>query len=145
MADASLELQGMIVSTLRANTAVMALVSGVYDQPPSDASGAPLDTVWGAANGYISLGPEDILTDDADCVTGATHTVQIDVWSRKVGRVHCKQICAAVKAVLHDQDLQLSDNALVQMTLEVFHVLRDPDGLTTHGAMQFTAIVEEPD
>lgn len=134
----SLELQGLIVSTLKADANVMALVDGIYDQPPANP--------WnGARQAYISFGPSDMTTDDADCADGETHTVQLDVWSRTVGAVACKRICGAVKAALHDADLQLSENALVQMLLEFQQIARDPDGLTTHGAMQFTAMVELPE
>ena len=134
---ADLELQGLIVTTLKASDDVMALVDGVYDRPPA--------SPFGTKQAYISMGPSDLQPDDADCIDGETHTIQIDVWSRTPGQVACKRICGAVKAALHDQDLELTENALVQMTLTFQQVFGDPDGLTTHGAMQFTAMAEEPE
>lgn len=135
MTDPALELQGLIVNTLKTNANVMALVDGVYDTVP--------DEPWGVRQAYISLGACDMVPDDADCIAGETHTIQLDVWSRKVGQVECKKICAAVKAALHLQDLALAENALVEIRLALQVVTRDPDGLTMHGAMQFSAMVED--
>lgn len=141
----SLEIQGLIVATLKADAAVSSLVNGVFDVPPQDANtGLPTDAAWGAKLAYISLGPTDINTDDADCILGEEHNVQIDVWSRTVGSVGCKKICDAVKRALHERDdLALADNALVEIQLTQYQIMRDPDGETAHGAMQFTVTIEE--
>lgn len=136
MISPSLEIQGLIVSTLNANAAVMALVNGVYDSVP--------ENPWGTKLGYISLGPEDNNVDDADCVNGWEMFHQIDVWSRKPGRVHAKQICAAVKAAFHHANLTLTDNALVSIECVFERILKDPDQQTTHGVMQFRIAAEEP-
>lgn len=133
------ELQKLILDTLKAEAAVMALVNGVYDRVP--------DSPWGPAskNGYITFGPHDVVEDDADCITGGEHTLQIDCWSRQVGLVHAKRITDAVKAALHDQGLSLSKNALVQMRVTMRRALPDPDGLTSHGIVMVTAMIEEKD
>lgn len=136
MTSPSLEVQILIVQTLKANATVMALINGVYDSIPADP--------WGSKLGYVSLGPEDNNVDDADCISGWEMFHQIDVWSRKPGRVHAKQICAAVKAALHQADLSLTDNALVVIELVFERILKDPDGLTTHGVLQFRIAAEEP-
>lgn len=130
------ELQRLIYSTLKADTAVMALIDGVYDDVP--------DNPFGVRKAYVSFGPSDMVPEDPDCIEGETHSFQLDVWSREVGFVACKKICAAVKRCLHLADLTLTDNALVEIRLELQRVFRDPDGLTSHGAMQFVASVEVP-
>src|SRR5688500_11924265 len=33
---------------------------------------------------YVSLGPDQVVSDDADCITGFEITLQIDAWSRAV-------------------------------------------------------------
>lgn len=138
MISPALELQDVILATLQADPTVSGLVDGIYDAVP--------DKPWsGARNAYISFGPWEGLVDDADCITSESQTIQIDVWSRAVGSVQCKRICDAVKRALHEQPLVLADNALVEVSLKIYHILRDPDGLTSHGAMQFTAYVEESD
>lgn len=136
MTSPSLEVQSLIVATLKVDAAVMTLVNGVYDSVPSDP--------WGTKLGYISLGPEDNNVDDADCINGWEMFHQIDVWSRKPGRVHAKQICAAVKAALHHADVTLTDNALVSIECVFERILKDPDQQTTHGVLQFRIAAEEP-
>lgn len=132
-----LEIQALIVSRLKADTAIMALVHGIYDVPPPDP--------WGAKKAYISLGATDTTTDDADCIVGLTHTVQVDVWSRSVGMPVCKAIMAAVKRNLHQTTAQLSENGLNQVNMVFARTLRDPDGLTNHGVLQFEFRVEDLD
>lgn len=130
-----LEIQGFITSRLKADAAITALVSGVYDVPPP----AP----WGTKNAYISLGATDTTTDDADCIDGLTHTIQIDVWSRSVGMPACKTIMTAIKRNLHQTTAELAENGLNQVNLVFARTLRDPDGLTNHGVMQFEFRVED--
>jgi len=134
MTSPAYEIQALIVTTLKGRQAVMALINGVYDSVPTDP--------WGTKQAYISFGPTDVLIDDADCIDGEVHTVQLDVWSRTKGQVDCKRICDAVKDALHHESLELAANALADIELVLFRVLRDPDGMTTHGVMQFTVTVE---
>lgn len=129
------EIQGFIVSRLKADAAVMALVNGVYDVPP--------DNPWGAKKAYISLGATDSTPDDADCIDGLTHVVQVDVWSRSVGMPACKNIVAAVRRNLHQTTALLTENGLNQVNLVLSRTLRDPDGLTNHGVLQFEFRVED--
>lgn len=128
------ELQLLLVATLNADIAVMSLVNGVYDTPPADP--------WGTKKAYISIGATDVITDDADCVDGEEHNIQLDVWSRAVGAVECKKICAAVKAALHQAALDLTDNALCDIRVDGYRAFRDPDGLTTHGVVPVVAVIE---
>lgn len=135
MTSPSLEIQGLLVSRLKGTGSVSSLVNGVYDSVPADP--------WGSTEAYISFGAESMVPDDADCVAGETITIQVDVWSRKTGRVQCKRIMDAVKAALHlRDDIPIADNAIVECRLVLTQVLKDPDGLTTHGVMQFEFAVE---
>jgi hypothetical protein len=128
------ELQVLLVSTLKADATLTGLVNGVYDTPPADP--------WGTKKAYISLGPTDVVEDGADCVAGEEHNIQIDAWSRAVGAVECKKICAAVKAALHEQALELTDNAIGEVFVDGYRTLRDPDGLTTHGIINVRVTIE---
>lgn len=55
MTAPTLELQAAIVAAVESDTALMALINGIYDRVPSDP--------WGSAQGYISFGPEDTITE----------------------------------------------------------------------------------
>jgi uncharacterized protein DUF3168 len=132
--DADLELQGAIVQALKADPAVAALVGPrVYDTVPSNPP---------PQFPYISYGPSDMLEDDYDCITGQDISVQINAWSRAVGFPEVKRISDAVRAALHDADLQLAVNALVMIEHRQSRTMRDPDGLTSHAALDFAAWVE---
>jgi hypothetical protein len=136
--DASYELQQAIVRRLKADDAVNALIGGrVYDRIPAK------DDKVTAEFPFVSLGPEQDLPDHIDCIEGGDIVLQIDVWSRDVGRKQAKRIARAVKDALDDADLELGGSALVCLSYEGRHVLPDPDGLTTHIAMSFQATVEE--
>lgn len=130
--DADLELQGLIISTLKADAGVAALVGQrVYDSVPLNAQFP-----------YVSFGPSDSLEDDADCITGLNISQQLDAWSRAVGFPEVKRISDAVRAALHDKDFALSVNALVFFEHRQTRTFRDPDGLTNHAALSFEASVE---
>jgi len=132
-----LELQGMIVQRLRADPAVTALVSSrVYDRIPED-----------AAFPYISYAGADALTDDYDCITGFNLAVQIDCWSRSdatPGFPEAHKIADAVRAALlyAAPPVELTVNALAIFNHQMTRVFRDPDGLTSHAAITFEAVVE---
>lgn len=130
--DADLELQGAIVQALKGDAAVTALVGQrVYDIVP-DSPQFP----------YLSFGPSDVLEEDYDCISGQDISIQLDAWSRSVGFPEVKRIRDAVRVALHDADLQLAVNALVMIEHRHSIATRDPDGLTSHVIMDFTAWVE---
>jgi len=130
------EFQRLIFETLKGNAQIMALANGVYDQIPT----AP----FGTKTAYISFGPVDSNEDDVDCIRSIETTMQIDVWSRAPGFVECKRLTDLVKKALHRKPLELSENALVDVWVPIVRVFRDPDGTTSHGLVQVTAMIEEP-
>lgn len=132
MTSASLEMQGAIVARLKASPAVTALIGArVYDTIPT-----PVQFP------YVSFGPSDELADNADCIAADEITFQIDAWSRATGFPEVRKIAAAVRAALHEHEFDLTDNAFVSFEHRTTRVFRDPDGLTSHAAIEFRAIVE---
>ena len=137
MSSASLDLQDIILTTLKADATLMALINNVWDKVPTTAFDAPKES-------YISFGPHDYVEDDDECIISGEHTFQLDVWSRKVGFPVCKQICDRVKFLLHEADLTIpTTNALVEIRVPSIRYMRDPDGLTSHGVVTVTALIEE--
>lgn len=129
-----LELQAAIVKRLKADPAVNALVAGrVYDAVPTN-----------AVFPYVSYGPCNALLDDADCIGGFDIAVQLDIWSRGVGFPEAKRVVEAVRVSLHDQEdaIPLPVHALVFLECLSSNVVRDPDGLTSHGILSVQAIIE---
>ncbi|MGY3609926.1 MULTISPECIES: DUF3168 domain-containing protein [unclassified Bradyrhizobium] len=134
MTSPTLELQGAIVARLKGFAGLTTLVGNrVYDNVPQS-----------TAFPYVSWGPEQAISDDADCITGFNVTIQLDAWSRTVGLPEVKQIAEQIRLALHNYDLPLTGNALVSIEHSQTRTFRDPDGLTNHAAVEFSAFIEQP-
>ena len=132
--SASRAYQKAVVAALKADAGVAAFVgSRIYDMAPADASYP-----------YISLGPSSVVPDNADCIEGREETIQIDVWDRSNGLMHpCRAIADAVYDALHEVTLTLDDPfANVETNVTLMQVFGDPDGITAHGVVQVTGMVE---
>lgn len=134
MTSPSHELQAMVVERLKAFVALTSLIdTRVYDAVPTNAQFP-----------YVSWGPEQDIEDDADCIEGHDISIQIDAWSRTPGRGEVKKVAEQVRAALHDYETELSVNALVSLAHTSTQFLRDPDGLTSHAVIEFSAFIEQP-
>lgn len=130
--NVSEELQRYLYAKLRTVAEVITLAGGrVYDRVP-DKPDFP----------YISFGSSDIVDDSADCIEAETHTIQLDVWSRAVGKGECKNLVDGIKKALQRDEPVIADNAIVEMEVRFTQVVPDPDGLTTHGIIQVEIKVE---
>lgn len=130
----SVSFQDLVLALLGSDTAVTSIVGDRIVDGNSDDLAYP----------NITFGPSDYTPDDADCINGREETLQIDCWTRQDGKKWpCRQLVDAVKAALHDAEGDLSAGALVQMRVVLVRVLDDPDGITTHGVVQVTGLIEE--
>jgi hypothetical protein len=125
-------LQTAVVTKLKVDSGVDALVGDrIYDNVPASPTFP-----------YLSLGSEQVEPDRAECITGFIVHFQIDAWSRTVGFPQVKQISSAIIAALNDAALTVTGHRLVDLYLENESTSRDPDGLTSHAAITFRALVE---
>ena len=132
MSDPSLELQSAIVTKLKADSGVMAVVADrIYDNVPPTATFP-----------YLSLGDSQVLPDDADCIDGTEIVFSIDGWSRSISVPECKQLSKAVVAALDDQPITVSGYDVVVFILNSISYMRDPDGLTRHVAISFRILIQ---
>lgn len=132
--SASSALQAGIYAALQGDAALTSLVSGrVYD--------VPMD---GVSYPHISFGPSSFTPERRDCITSRTEVFQIDVWARDGLRQQpCKAIVDTVVDLLDQPQIALADPySLARMELVLSRVVRDPDGITTHGVVQFECEVE---
>lgn len=127
------ELQQAIVAALKGDATVSSLVNDVYDRVPSDP--------FGEAGGYLSFGPEFTVYEDIGCTEIQEVNLQIDAWSRQVGRVHCRRIVEEARRVLLALP-ELTENALILAETPLSRITKDPDGLTTHGIINLRYEVE---
>ena len=130
----SAELQKLVIDTLKADSAVSAIVgTDVYDHAPS-------------SNPFprITMGASDATPDDADCVNGQEVNLQVDCWSRDDGNLHpCRALVDAAREALHEANVSLPDPyALVSIRVPLTRVAQDPDGITAHGIVNVRALVE---
>lgn len=135
MKAATSELQKVIIQTLSNDADVKDIVDGrVFDSVPLKAEYP-----------YISLGPMTSDTTLADCLELDNISIQIDVWSRDVSSAEMRELANAVRRALTKSDLILEKNGLVLFNHENTRELRDSDGLTSHAAVNFEAVVQRFD
>lgn len=135
MKAATSELQKVIIQTLSDDADVKEIVDGrVFDSVPKEAEFP-----------YVSLGPMTSNTTLADCLELDNISVQIDVWSRDISSKEMRELANAVRQALTKSELALEKNGLVLFIHESTRELRDPDGLTSHAAVNFDVIVERFD
>lgn len=136
--DPTYELAAAIIATLKADPAVAGFVgSRVYDRPPD---------VSVAVSPYISMGPSDALTDDADCIDSLEVTMQIDCHSwgpnGAYGSAEVRKLSGAVRAALHEAELVLPNNALASLRHRITRYQREADGVTNRAIISVTALLE---
>ena len=132
MNSPTLAIQGAINSRLRSQ--VTAVSNRVYDAVPQSVSFP-----------YIAFGEIQRVEDGAECIAADEVFVTLHVWSRAVGSVETHQICNAAISALHEWTPDLSDSDLdcIEMMHRDTRVMRDPDGITTHGILTFRALVDQ--
>lgn len=133
MTSPSLAIQGAIVTQLRADVALDGLIADrVYDRIPA-----------GAAFPYVTIGESQEIGNFADCYDGSETFQDVHVWSRSVGMPETKNIASAIRASLHEASLSLDGHTLELIQFRDLRILRDPDGITTHGVLTFR-ILSQP-
>ncbi len=135
MTDPSFELLKAVLDRLKTDAAVAALVAGrIYDRPADGNATFP----------YISLGPTDANTEEADDLDQMEITLQVDCWSVGTGEAHSsaevRKLSGAVRAALHNAEIVLAENALALISHRVTRTLRA--GALNHAPVTFTASVE---
>jgi hypothetical protein len=131
--DPALALQDAIVTALKADPGLTALVGGrVYDRVPTNAT-MP----------YISLGMIQTMPLHATCLEGGEAFITLDGWANTAtSGPEAKQIGAAICAALDDAELVLNGQHLVELTVDGTQYLRDPDGITSHAVVTLHALTD---
>ncbi|ADO43118.1 DUF3168 domain-containing protein [Ketogulonicigenium vulgare] len=135
MSSPATELQDAIEAAVRADAALMAIIAGIYDRVP--------DRPWGAANGYISFGPWDSVSQEGGCQAIEDVSLQLDAWSNRTGRAHCEEIMQRLRRIMGQ--VQTDRHPIVARGDPFSQVLRDPNGLTLHGVLRYEFQMERYD
>ncbi|MCQ0987545.1 DUF3168 domain-containing protein [Jiella marina] len=97
-----------------------------------------------AAKPYLSFGPYDGQSDDADCVDGIDATQQIDIWSSaEDGFREAKVLAGKLRSAVHGQEFALSGARVVDLTIESERFIMDADGKTKHGVLFVRALMDQ--
>lgn len=131
---ADLDLQRAIVTKLKADTDLQALIANpirlFQDVPP------------GPTFPYVTIGPSQRLPDEAECIPGSIVFMDLNVYSRGAGYEQAKRIGAVLMDALHDADLTLAEHWCRQIKFDNELYFVEPDNLTKHGVLTFRALVE---
>jgi hypothetical protein len=132
-ASASWAIQRGIYQALANSSNLTSLLGGarIYDDPPQ-AANLP----------FVSLGQTELRDWSTGTEDGAEHDLTLHVWSRSGGKKQVHQIIEAIRTVLHDQSLALSDHHLVNLRHELSEARLDPDGDTVHGIVRYRAVTK---
>lgn len=136
MADGpALALQAALVSVLRADAGVAALVGArVYDEPP-DGAMLPLVRI-----GTIDLAPERL-----SCRTDEDITFSVEAHSRPIaGRVEATRIAHAIRVALDETDFAVPGYHLDWCQWLTQAVTRAADGKTYVATVAFQAALSAP-
>lgn len=132
-ADAAESIATAIRAWLKADPDIAGRTGGrIYDVPPA-AADFP----------YVSTGPSDTRDDSAEGIDGLEVTVTLDLWSRDAGRLGpVRRLADAVAAALEGAELAVAGAAVAGVEIEGVRAFRDPDGVTGHGVVPVTVLLE---
>lgn len=130
MSQHSLAIQSAIYNTLRLDSVINGMVSGVYDDVPE-----------GSSFPYITIGDDTAINAGSKSLDGIEYTLTLHVWSQYRGRKEVKEIMQRMYELLHDSDINVENANLVNIRQEFETSLVDSDGITRHGVMRFRAVV----
>jgi hypothetical protein len=130
--SAESQLQKAVYNALTANSALMAVISGVYDWVPET-----------AAYPLVSIGSGRSIPFDTCTSNGQEHVIEVHVWSQKQGRKEAKDVQSLVYNVLHKAALSVTGHQAILCLQEFSEVTKDPDGYTHHGVQRFRVITED--
>ena len=115
-----------IVARLKADTALMTILKGVWDDVP-DSQAYP----------YVQMGdpmqtPEDVFGNQ-----GRVVVVTLHVWSRYQGQKETSAVLKRIAELLDRHQLAVTGAVVVRCTVESENIMRDPDGRTRHGVATY--------
>lgn len=103
----------------------------VYDEPPPN---SPFP--------YVTIGEQtsDDSSDKSDRDAERV-TVTVHAFSRKSGRKEVKEMCAKIRAALHNKSLTVPGYDAVTLSYEFSTDFTEPETMTKHGVVRLGGIV----
>lgn len=126
MSDPFSVVQPAVRTALIAHTPLTALVGQrVYDRVPDNPTFP-----------YLTLDISDAVEDDDDCGKHWRVNIEVHVWSRAQGRQEASSIAGPVRNALDAMAVPAGYRYNWQQYRST-RMMLDPDGLTTHGIVQY--------
>ena len=130
MSDYASALQQTVFNALDQSSTLQNLVTDVYDFVPES-----------TAFPYVKIGEQTMVDDGTKDKKGSDFTIEVHTFSRYRGSVEIKNIMSVVYDILHESSLSVSGASLVNMRFEFSDIIKENDGLTTHGLQRFRVFV----
>lgn len=126
------KLQEAVYTALSIDTNLTAIVTDVYDEPPS-----------GAIMPYVSMGDTSSMPSDTKTEARSTVTFRIDTWSEEASQMQSKDVMALIDENLHMADLTVDGFDLIYLILVKSQVVRKSDVATPYyeGQMTYKALL----
>ncbi len=130
MSNYASALQQTVFNALDQSSTLQNLVTDVYDFVPES-----------TAFPYVKIGEQTMVDDGTKDKKGSDFTIEVHTFSRYRGSVEIKNIMSVVYDILHESSLSVSGASLVNMRFEFSDIIKENDGLTTHGVQRFRVFV----
>ena len=130
MSDYASALQQTVFNALDQSSTLQNLVTDVYDFVPE-----------GTAFPYVKIGEQTMVDNGTKNKQGTDFTIEVHTFSRYRGSVEIKNIMSVVYDILHESSLSVSGADLNNMRFEFSDIIKENDGLTTHGVQRFRVFV----
>lgn len=129
MSDYAVAVQTAVYDALNGNSSLTSSVSGIYDFVPESTSFP-----------YVKVGDQTMVEDGTKDKKGSDFTLMVHTFSRYRGSKEIKEIMSLVYDILHESSLSIS-GAMNNMRFEFSDIIKESDGLTTHGVQRFKTFV----
>ena len=130
MSDYASALQQTFFNALDQSSTLQNLVTDVYDFVPE-----------GTAFPYVKIGEQTMVDNGTKNKQGTDFTIEVHTFSRYRGSVEIKNIMSVVYDILHESSLSVSGADLINMRFEFSDIIKENDGITTHGVQRFRVFV----
>lgn len=139
MSDPSLALQKAVDAALRASTALAQAMDGrVRLYPLAPPENAPFP--------YITIGEDQIIGDETECLDSSEAYTTIHVWARiendvSASRDQAKRIGAIVRSAIN-RNLNIAGFEVVECEFRTAQHLTDPDRRTAHTIIEHRLLID---
>ena len=131
------DIQKGVVSKLRASSALVALIVGVYDDVPQSAASEKSSDFP-----FVVVGDDSFTDWDTDTEVGFEGDLQLHIWSRKRGKKEMKDIQQAIFDALNRQAIVVQNCSILDVRFTAMQNFIEPDERTRHGTINFNIKLE---